>query len=51
MNKNTYQYELFKQIIHDAKKNQLAFSEDTDYIGKIFNILNIGMDIQLPLYM
>lgn len=31
MNKGTYQYELFKQIIHDAKKNEIAFSEGNDY--------------------
>lgn len=31
MNKGTYQYELFKQIIHDAKKNELVLSEGNDY--------------------
>lgn len=32
MNKGTYQYELFKQIIHDAKKNELVLSEGNDYM-------------------
>lgn len=37
MNKNTYQYELFKQIIHDAKKNELGLSEGNDYWAFAFS--------------
>ena len=37
MNKGTYQYELFKQIIHDAKKNEIAFSEGNDYYAFAFS--------------
>ncbi len=37
MNKGTYQYEIFKQIIHDAKKNELVFTEGSDYYAFAFN--------------
>lgn len=37
MNKGTYQYELFKQIIHDAKKNELVLSEGNDYWAFAFS--------------
>lgn len=37
MNKNTYQYELFKQIIHDVKKNEIALTDGTDYYAFAFS--------------
>ena len=37
MNKNTFQYEIFKQIIHEAKRNELVLSEGNDYYAFTFS--------------